>query len=497
MAETVSTGAAAQRIAVIDVGSNSVRLVIFGDSARAPLTMLNERAFCALGQGMARTGLLNPEGIEAAISTLKRFRWIAGATGAARTIAFATAAVRDAQDGAAFVKRVRRECGIRLQVLSGEEESRLAGLGVLFGTPDATGVVGDLGGSSLELAPIGKGVVGPGVTLSLGPLQFMDGDSDPERIRAATLASLDAISWLPGVAGQTLHVVGGTWRAVAKLDMSARQYPLNVIQGYEMSADRAVALTRLIARQHPESLAGAEGIAGRRLQVLPTAAVVLETLVERLAPDRLHFSAHGVREGAYLDILKPKLRRRDPLVAAAEAMALHEARFGVEVGQEVFDWIAPLFAGDDARGARLRMVACILSDVGWRAHPDYRATQSFRRVLRAPLIGIDHPERVLLATAVMRRYSHKAGDEVLDEVRALIGPEDLQLAERIGAAVRLAHTLGGGAPGALGGIGLSLTGGALVLNVPAALRPVLGEAVETRLFRLARAFGVAHQILVH
>ncbi|MEC9345278.1 MAG: Ppx/GppA phosphatase family protein [Pseudomonadota bacterium] len=484
-------------MAVIDVGSNSVRLVIFGDSLRAPLTMLNERAFCALGQGMARTGQLNPDGIEAAIATLKRFRWIAGATGVARTIAFATAAVRDAADGQAFVKRVKRECDIRLTVLTGEEESRYAGMGVLFGTPDATGVVGDLGGSSLELAPIGNGEVGPGTTLSLGPLQFMDGDSQPERIRAATLEALDRINWLPGATGQTLHVVGGTWRAVAKLDMSARQYPLNVIQGYEMSADRAIALTRLIARQHPESLSGAEGIADRRLQVLPTASVVLETLVERLAPDRLHFSAHGVREGAYLDTLKPKQRRRDPLVAAAEAMALHEARFGVEVGQEVFDWIAPLFPADDARSARLRMVACILSDVGWRAHPDYRATQSFRRVLRAPLIGIGHPERVLLATAVMRRYSHKAGDEVLDEVRALVSPDDLKLAERIGAAIRLAHTLGGGAPGALAGIGLAMTDTALVLDVPLALQPVLGDAVETRLFRVARAFGVAHQIRVH
>lgn len=479
----------ADRIAVIDVGSNSVRLVIFGDSERSPLMLLNERAFCGLGEGMAGTGRLNPAGVEDAISTLKRFRWMTEATNVADTVAFATAAVRDAADGNAFVRRVRRECGIRLKVLDGTSESRLAALGVIFGMPDATGIVGDLGGSSLELAPIQGGRVGDGVTLPVGPLRFIGEVSDPNAVREMVARELKRIDWLERHRGSDFHVVGGTWRALAKLDIGARNYPLHIIQGYEMTLDRALALIHLIAQQSPLSLAGAEGIASRRLDVLPAAAMALESVVRHLRPRRLVFSAHGVREGAYFERLKDSVRRRDPLVACAESMAEHETRFGMSVGREIFDWIGGLFVGEDARHARLRFVSCLIADVGWRTHPDYRATHSFRRVLRAPLLGVDHRDRAFIAMAVLRRYSHKAIGEAVEEARSLLEADDIALAERIGSAIRLAHTLGGGAPGALNGLSLARRDNRITLSVPEEMRPLIGESAESRLRRLAQYFG--------
>lgn len=494
MPDTTAARMTADRIAVIDVGSNSVRLVIFGDSERSPLTLLNERAFCSLGEGMSRTGRLNPEGVENAITTLKRFRWMTEATNVADTIAFATAAVRDAQDGSAFVRRVRRECGIRLKVLDGSAESRLAALGVLFGMPDAVGIVGDLGGSSLELAPIHGGKVGEGVTLPVGPLHFIGQVNDPNGIRDTVAREVAKVDWLDRHRGSDFHVVGGTWRALAKLDIGARDYPLHIIQGYEMTLDRALALIHLIARQSPESLAGAEGIAARRLQVLPAAAMALESVVRHLRPRRLVFSAHGVREGAYFERLKDNVRRRDPLIACAESMAEQETRFGGGVGREIFDWIGGLFLGEDARHARLRLVACLIADVGWRTHPDYRATHSFRRVLRAPLLGVDHRDRAFVAMAVLRRYSHKALGDAVEEARSLIEAEDIALAERIGAAIRLAHTLGGGAPGALNGISISRRDARVTLSVPEEMRPLVGEVAESRLKRLAQYFGETPEV---
>lgn len=494
MPDTIAALGSVERIAVIDVGSNSVRLVIFGDCARAPLNMLNERAFCALGKGLPETGHLSPEGVQSAIATLKRFAWMMQVTCVDRTVAFATSAVRDAVDGPAFVERVAVECGIDLEVLSGEGESRLAAFGVLFGLPEARGIVGDLGGSSLELAAIGDGKADPGVTLPVGPLRFQAEDAESGVIRKAVRAALKPVAWLEDVRGHDFYVVGGTWRALAKLDIQRRGYPLHIVQGYEMPLRRAEDLVDLISHQSPESLSHTENVSKRRLQVLPLACSVLAAVLEKLQPKRLVFSAHGVREGAYLDTLGVADRGVDPLVAAAEAMAAQEARFGSAIGHEIFDWCQPLFADESPASARLRLVSSILSDIGWRMHPDYRATHAFRRVLRAPLLGVDHTERAFVATTVLRRYSHKASGDAVEEMQALLSEDMIRQASQIGAAMRLAQTLGCGAPAALAGAIIVREGDEIVLSVPDTLRDLIGETVESRLKRLANSFNCASRI---
>lgn len=495
MPDTMTAIPESDRIAVVDVGSNSVRLVIFGDCERAPLAMLNERAFCSLGRGLGKTGRLNPKGVDYAIRTLKRFSWMSHAAGASRIHAFATAAVRDAEDGPDFVERAETETGISLRVLTGPEEANLAGMGVLFGLPEAQGVVGDLGGSSLELAPVRDSGVLPGTTLPVGPLQFPSDSFSPGEIRRTVMRHLDKLPWLSDCVGQDLYLVGGTWRAVAKLDIGMRNYGINIIHGYEMTPDRAIDLSRLIARQSVESLTGAEGISARRMQVLPAASVVLEAVVNRLAPERLVFSAHGVREGAYFEGLTAEARAQDPLLAGVEALARHESRFSPTVGKEIFDWTGKLFAGENAQEARLRLAACMLCDVGWRTHPDYRATQSYRRVLRAPLLALDHPDRAFLAVTMLRRYSHKAGNDVVEDAHHLLSDERIELAEKIGAAMRLAQTLTGGSPGQLASFALELKPKRLILTGPAERTNVLGESVMSRLKRLANLFDADEEVV--
>lgn len=495
MPDSVAAVGTAERVAVIDVGSNSVRLVIFGDSARAPLNMLNEKAFCALGKGLPETGHLSPEGVQNAIATLKRFAWMMQVTGVDRTVAFATSAVRDAVDGPEFVERVRNECGITLEVLSGQGESRMAAFGVLFGLPEAEGIVGDLGGSSLELASIGKGRAEAGVTLPVGPLRFDDGDAESGTIRKAVRHELRKVEWLDSMAGRDFYVVGGTWRALAKLDIQRRNYPLHIVQGYEMPLGRAQSLVDLISQQSPASLTDAETVSKRRLPVLPLACSVLGAVLERLQPRRLVFSAHGVREGAYLETLSDADRRIDPLLAAAEAMAAQETRFGASIGHEIFAWCNPLFEGESEADTRLRRVSSVLSDIGWRMHPDYRATHAFRRVLRAPLLGVDHTERAFIATTVLRRYSHKASGDAVEEMQALLSDEMIRRASRIGAAMRLAQTLGCGAPSALTGATVALDGDGICLSVPERLRDLIGETVESRLKRLADSFECSSRIV--
>ncbi|WP_417519980.1 Ppx/GppA family phosphatase [Minwuia sp.] len=488
------TATGTDRTAVIDVGSNSVRLVIFGDNERAPLAMLNEKAFCSLGKGVSSTGKLNPDGVEHALQTLKRFEWIASVSGVRRIQAFATAAVRDAGDGADFVSRVQAECRISLKVLSGEEEARLAGMGVLFGIPDADGIVADMGGSSLELARVTDGSVPTGSTLPVGPLQFPPDLADPDVIASTVDTEIARHRWLSKERGKPLYLVGGTWRAFAKLDIGMRNYGLNIIHGYEMSLQRAHDLADLIARQSPASLVGSTGVSKRRLQVLPSASIVLDRVIAHLAPEKLVFSAHGVREGTYYDGLSTGQRSMDPLLAGVCSIAEHEARFSTLTGEEICDWIMPLFTDDEARIQRLIRAAGMLCDTGWRTHPDYRATQSFRRVLRAPLLGVDHAERMFLAVSILRRYSHKAGDDSIRDARAVLSEGDILAAERAGAAMRLALTLGGGGRGALSDVTLAKHDGNLRLSLPAALRHLVSDAVQSRLKLLATLLFVEPEI---
>lgn len=479
------TDARAGRTAIIDVGSNSVRLVIFGHSERAPLPLLNEKAFCELGLGVSETGTLNPAGVEQAIATLKRFARLIEACGVSRQIAFATAAVRDATDGPAFVAMVRSTTGIALRVLSGEKEAELAGLGVLFGMPQANGVTADMGGSSLELVPLKDGRVLEGASLPLGPLQFSGDAAKPEFIARTADKAIRQLPWLSKLTGQSLYLVGGTWRAFAKLDIGMRQYPMNIVDGYQMSADRARDLASLVSLQSPNSLGGTDGISKRRMAALPVSALVLGRILEALNPMDLIFSAHGVREGAYLEQLVPQTARTDPLLAGIEDMASLESRFSTETGLELAAWIAPLFTSETSGQRRLRTAACLLCDVGWRSHPDYRATQSFRRVLRAPLIGLTHADRCFLGIAVLRRYSHKAGNSVKEQARLVLEKESIREAEKIGAAMRLALTLSGGTKGVLDSFGLAAKNDKVLLHTPEDKSFLIGEAVHSRLRHLA------------
>lgn len=482
------TEASRERTAIIDVGSNSVRLVIFGRGKRAPIPMLNEKAFCELGLGVAETGKLNPEGVEQALSTMQRFKWLMDASDVTRTIAFATAAVRYASDGPDFVKTVKKQTGISLRVLSGEKEAELAGRGVLFGIPEAHGVTADMGGSSLELVQVEGGQVLDGVSLPLGPLHFADRRDDADHIRDTAADALDQVDWLAERRGQTLYLVGGTWRAFAKLDIGMRSYPLNIIHGYEMTPGRARDLAGVVSRQSPDSLVSAHGISKRRIRALPLTAVVLEKLLETLKPGKLIFSGHGVREGAFFEALRENAQPDDPLMDGVIEIADLESRFTAEAGREINDWIEPLFAGETPAQRRLREAACLLCDVGWRTHPDYRATQSFRRVLRAPLVGLSHADRCFLAIAVLRRYSHSAGDAAKRQTRLVLSAEELLTAEKVGASIRLALTLTGGTAGTLHNFDLSIDESAISLRIPENLGFTAGQAVRSRLRHLANLF---------
>jgi exopolyphosphatase/guanosine-5'-triphosphate,3'-diphosphate pyrophosphatase len=480
-------------VAVIDIGSNSVRLVVFEGPARAPVPKFNEKVLCGLGRGLAETGRLNEAGVEQAFETMRRFVALIGRMGVADVQAVATAAVRDAENGAAFVAELERRSGVRVRVLSGVEEARFSALGVVSGIPDADGVVGDLGGGSLELVEVAPGKPGQSVTLPLGPflLQALSEEARRDHIDAV----LEATPWLGKMRGRKLYVVGGAWRAIARIHMAHTNYPVHIIHHYRISATEADEITRLLGRQSKESLVRIEGISRRRLDVLPLAALTLRRLLKRVNPPEVIFSAYGLREGLQYAALPEPVRRLDPLLVACRDMAAREGRFG-EHGDELAAFLAPLFADEAPALVRLRLAACLLSDTAWRVSPDDRGEEAFRHILRVPFAGLDHAAHAVLALAVFARYQGHIDDKATLPGRALVEEQQARWALTLGLALRLAHTLTGGSAGLSREARLRPEGDKLTLEVPAAAEALLGEVVLRRLDALARSLDKKPELRV-
>ncbi len=475
------------RLAVVDIGSNSLRLVVFDGQVRAPAAIFNEKVLCGLGRELNSTGKLSRAGIEMALPNLLRFTRLAQTMGVGRLELLATAAVREASDGPQFVARVEELCGLPVRVLSGAEEARLSALGVVAGIPGADGLMGDLGGGSLELVELNRGEVGRAETLPLGPLRLMEACGED---RAAGRAEIDrqlaGVSWLGNAAGRSFYPVGGAWRNLARLKMAQDAYPLHVIHGYELSSRVARDHAALVGRQTDQSLRRIKSLPQRRLETLPHGALVLERLLLTSGCSRLTFSGLGLREGFLFDQLPAEELRRDPLMEMAIGLAAREGRFD-DLGEPLFDWSTPLFPAETPAERRLRRVACHLSDLAWREHPDYRAVQACRRILHHPFIAIDHPGRVFLAFAVYTRYGGGLADQEVAAYLRLLPAAEAHRARVLGLALRLAFQLSGATAGILRRCTLKVDGETPSLVLPEDGSVPDGEAVQRHLGALLEA----------
>ena len=473
-------------VAVVDIGSNSLRLVVFDGLKRPARTLFNEKVMCGLGRSLNKTGKLDAEGVEMARSNLQRFVALARALGATRFDVLATAAVRDAADGPAFVQEIEKRFNLRIRVLSGEEEGRLSAMGVLAGMPESNGIVGDLGGGSIELIELGKSAVGRAATLPLGPLRLADLADDDKKLKDVVDRLLATVPWLTAADGN-FYAVGGSWRALARIHMAESQYPLHIIQNYTLSRGEAEKFLDFVAKQTRKSLDGIAGLSKKRLEVVPLAGRVLARIMKRMDPKRVVFSAWGLREGHHFSLLDPAERAADPLITACIETARANTRFG-DIGGALFAWMNPLFPKERPEQKRLRHAAALLSDIAWNDHPDYRAEQAVRHALYMPVAGIDHSGRAFVAAALHARYGGRGTVELLAPLE-LLDETALPAARIVGLALRLAYTISGGAPAALHGTALVLQGHELqlLLNGDGAQR--FGESVQRRLDALAKALG--------
>ena len=485
------------RCGVVDLGSNSVRLVVFEGRGRNPVAIFNEKAVLGLGRGLHDTGQLNPDAVSQALTIMQRYHAVARAMGADPIEVLATAAVRDASNGAAFVAALgERLPGVPIHILTGDEEARLSADGVLLGFPGADGILGDIGGGSLELVELNQGVQGKTGSLPIGTIRLADrAKQDIGKARAIVSEELARFPWISGASGRDLYLVGGAWRAMARMHMGQTGYPLSIVHHYALAREEARDLSGVLMAATRRTLERMAGAPSKRLADLPFAALVLRRLLRASGARRVIFSANGLREGWYARLIDTAERKRDPLLAAARDMS---QRFGRDhtMPPALFAWTAPLFEDETPLAIGLREAACWVSDIGSHDHPDYRAEHAFYRVLRQPGVGIDHHGRAFLALAAALRYEAEAEAPFLPSARLLIDVGTLRRAEILGAAFRLAYTLSGGTPVLLAGTALERRGGRLVLRLVEGSGVFAGESVLRRLETLAAVLGLESTVQV-
>lgn len=491
--------AAAARTAIIDIGSNTVRLVIFEGAALLGSPIFNEKVHCELARGLTETGRLHPEGRVRAIAALVRFVRLARAMGARKIEAVATAAVRTAKDGEAFVALAKRRFKIPVQTLSGTQEAEISAHGFLAHVPEADGVFADLGGGSLELVELNRGKIGQCKSLLLGHLLLAE-RSSRNRKRAANLVEkeLSTVSWLRRLKGRNLYVTGGAWRTIARVVLDQTNHPLHIIDGYELDSEKILPLLGLLSGLSQDTLLKIGAIVPRRAETLPYAALVLRQLIEFGLPDTVVFSGFGVREGIFLSTL-PDFPAVKPNLLVEGAAAIGQRLGRKELGgEEICHWLNPLalhlHKKQDARERKLRLVIGHLFDIARFDHPDFRAEHAFTRVLNLPIGGLSHADRAYVALAIFIRYNGKIDSSLTKPAFKLLDAGRMYSSNILGLALQLAQAISGGTPGLLRHTTLKVARGALVFKLPRSYAPYMGETVEHRLKILARALDLKPRV---
>ena len=493
--------ASTKPVAIVDIGSNSVRLVVYQSLSRAPTPIFNEKAMCGLGRGVLTTGRLPEEGVEKAIKALRRYRALCDMMNVSEVEAIATAAARDADNGAAFLGAASKVIGCDIQLLSGRREAELSALGVVSAIHKPDGVVGDLGGGSLELIDVKGEDIGKGVTLPLGGLALMDASrrSTRDAVKIAR-KSITTAKPLEHLRGRTFYAVGGTWRSLAKLHMRQRHYPLEVMHNYRIQTGEAADFAELVEYIDSEAIEDIDIVSAARRPLLAYGAIVLDEIIRRARPREIVISAAGVREGLIYDRLRPDERAVDPLLYASRELESIFAR-APGYGDELISWIDDFMRSgsidESVEEIRLRHAACLLSDIAWRAHPEYRAQRALNVVTQGPFVSIDHPGRAFLSMAIVLRHEGLEGDDSIAELRSILTTRLFLRARVLGAAMRVAYLLSASMPGVLPRTTMRLAASTLKLTLPAELADLASDRVFNRVKSLGRLLGVEAELTIN
>ena len=475
------------RIGIVDIGSNSIRMVVYDQQKRSPVPIYNEKVMCALGKGLATTGLLNPEGVDLAKDALRRFLALGRNMEISSLYIMATAAIRDATDGAAFARHLEDTYDIEVDIISGKKEATLGAYGVCASMYKPQGITGDLGGGSLELVKVENGQTLDHASLLLGSLRMIDeSKGDRDKLRKLIEKRFNEMDWLGDKKTANFYAIGGTFRALAKMHMAKANYPLRILHEYKIDAKNFLSFVRDIAGMSFDKLEKLPGSAPKRVPALPGAAIVLDHIISRAKPDNIVISASGIREGYLYEKLSPQVRSNDGLIASCTEFAMRGGRSTV-YASELYSWMSPLIAEETDKERRLRLAFCLLADIAQHIHPEYRAEWAYHRILYSALTSLTHRERVKLALALYHRYQFRRVEGL--QAQSLLKAKDREWAQLIGTSANLAYHLSGSITGNLHKTSFVIEKNTVSLQLNGNMEDLVGDAVKRRSDGVRQAYA--------
>ena len=463
-------------IGVIDIGSNSIRMVIYRRYGRYPLPLFNERVTVKLGEGLDQNEMLSPDKIALALSALRRFSHIMNAMSLERTIVVATAAVRRAKNAAVFTTPAEEIIGVPITVLSAQDEARLVTLGLTANMPHVSCLVADLGGGSLELVLVKEGQVQKSTSLNMGHLST--------RTESEIGTLLCAVDWLGDVAGATLYGIGGSFRALGSAYVKRSNYPLFLLHRLELNVPTVLDILTSLQGDEPDL----QGIPAGRRDSIGMAADIMAALIRRSGVSQLAISGTSIRDGLVADMDTGFSPKKDPLLSACKEIANHSQRFD-GLNDVLIDCLSPIASLLDIPDPqRLLKAACLLSDISWNEPSELRGALATDRILALPIFSLSHKERAWLAKVVYHRYiGMKENKPTLPVFNRLLTPAESKGALALGVGLRFALIYCAGIPDYLSAIQFKVTDEAIYYDVAAHGLPLFDEHSERRLRVFAKA----------
>lgn len=490
---------------VIDIGSNSVRLVIYRIVDGAFFPIHNEKVLAALGEGVSETKMLSQKGVELSLQAIRRFKLLLDAWQIKNYDAIATAAVRYANDGQDFINKIEEQTNLKVRLISGEDEGRLSALGVKFGSVNAKGFMGDLGGSSLELVSLENRPNLKKESWPLGPLAmgefvgaknlFKNIDSVKTRIEKI----LDASNVINSAKQSEFHAVGGAWRAFANIHMVVRNYPIHILHNYSVNAQDALEVASFISSQSRKSIEKIAGVSSRRAETLPYAALLLKSIIEKSQIQKVVFSSYGLREGVLAERFEFNDLSENPIIASALAIGV-KSKIERIFSDNLYIWLKNLI---EFASVKLNLLeekaflkaATYLANIGSDYHPDHRAKLAYDTVLQAPYPSASHEDRLKMARIIAKRYGAKDDEMMAYCNDRSIAPHNLEFANIIGLGMRLASAISANEGHLLAKTNLVIVGDKITLKIANKDMDLMSPSVEKRLNALADLISKKVEVL--
>ena len=412
---------------------------------RVPRLIYSEKVFCSLAKNLEIDNKIPKKNFKQAINVIKRFYKIAADIGSNEVIIFATAAVREAENGVKLKKEIESITKKEMIVLSENDEVKLSSQGVLSSFPNANGIIADLGGGSLELSFVINGVIQNYRSLKIGVVRFLNLFlKDKNGFEKSIKKELNKITWFKGDPDTTLYLVGGSFRSLAKLHIWATDYPLSIVHGYTIKKDEALNVIDLASNVRSKTIKEIPDIEQERSKTIPVAGQILKFLLKKIYLKKIIFCSQGLREGFIFSLLPPEEKKVDPLIFSSKKISKNFDNSFFD-GELIFNWLQPIFQNENENFKRIRLALSHLSELSyWQNFKDIQANYALNTVLYYPFLSITHEQRVFLAMSIYISCGGKLLNTDILKFSRLLKKDATNAARVLGQSIKLSYLVSGG-----------------------------------------------------